>query len=78
MEKEGWKTMALVFMSLFIALLIGTTILLCAGLSIVEAEDECMYNICEEADYYTYNPATKVCICYSTQQDEPIRVELIE
>lgn len=66
MEKSGWKTLAIVFIILFIleTALFGT--LLYMGSQVVNNERVCAYEICSEATSYIYNDENKICECYKS------------
>ena len=66
MEKQGYKTLALVFILLFI---LENILFIVAYLQVVDEEDKtmiCYHEICQ--DYYDaeYDPTNEVCYCYTT------------
>lgn len=62
--ENKWKTIAIIFI---IITILETSILYWAwdtGTDIIENENECMYNICSEAETYIYYEYEQVCECY--------------
>jgi len=59
-----WKVTAMIFIALFI---IESIFLLWAynlGTSMIEKEQECIYNVCIDAETYYYNEYQEICECY--------------
>ena len=64
---NGWKVTAIIFIVLFIletAFFIG---ILSIGISDIEKENQCAYNVCDGSGYqsYIYYEFTGVCECYN-------------
>lgn len=72
MEKQGWKTLAIIFMSLTAVIIISVAYLMSIGTAVIAAEDECAYNVCEDHPKYYYDVYEKICYCYNSAGDTKI------
>jgi len=66
MEKQGWKTMALIFIFIFI---LENIFLVIGYIQITDEENktmECYYEVCEDYIEAEYDPYSKLCSCYVT------------
>jgi len=72
MEKTGWKTLAIVFISLFVLETIFGVWITSIGMNVINNEKECSNNICGEQIYdsYYYDEYKQVCTCFINH--EPI------
>jgi len=64
MKINGWKVAAIILGVIVIlqtSLFIG---LMKIGSDVIDKENECMYNICTEADTYYYDAYEGICYCY--------------
>ena len=66
MKKQGWKTLAIVFIVLFVLETALFVMLLAAGTASIEKESICAINICEDEKYtaYFYDDYENICYCY--------------
>ncbi len=66
MNKTTWKTLAIIFIILFILETLFIIWVWDYGTNLVEKENECVYNICsnEEYDSYIYDDVESICYCY--------------
>ena len=72
MEKTGWKTLAIIFIVLFVLETLLFTWLYSWGTEILEKEDMCAYNVCGddlEIIYYDYLDYEKLCECYDADMN---------
>lgn len=66
MEQTTWKTLAIVFMALFVLETIVMVWAFNAGTEMMDQEYECAINICgDEHDAFFYDEYAEVCYCYS-------------
>ncbi len=64
MTKNKWKTIAIIFITLFI---LETAFIVWAfnyGTDAIEKENECIYNVCQEAETYYFDSISSLCECY--------------
>lgn len=61
----SWKTVAIIFIILFVAETIIFVGLMNMGLDMVEKEKTCAYDICEDYYSYSYDDYEEVCYCYN-------------
>ena len=61
---NGWKATAIIFIILFV-LSIGV-MFWAYNLAVedIDKENDCIYNVCEESEYYIYHEFEGVCECY--------------
>ncbi len=67
-KTNGWKITAIIFIVLFI---VETSIVIWAIDSAYETmdnENECIYNICEDAESYRFDEYYNVCECYTDNE----------
>lgn len=68
MEKQGWKTVAIIFIILFI---IETIFLIYAyniGTRTIKNEQKCAYNVCADYSSYFYSNYDQMCYCYEEHE----------
>ena len=71
MEKEGWKTIAIVMVALWILTMVGVIMLGSYGMELVKAEEDCSA-VCymnDNAYSYFYDDYSDVCYCYDMKDD---------
>lgn len=80
MEKQGWKTLAIVCLAL---LIVETTLVVWVigiGMQDIENEEMCIYKVCEDADTYAY--VDGICQCYlydaMTGEETILRTEILD
>jgi len=67
---NGWKVTAIIFIVLFI---VETSLFIWAinvGSEMIDNENECAYNICEDYETYFYDDTDKMCYCYKNHELE--------
>ncbi len=67
MKNERWKTVAIVFICLFILETLIFIYLWSTGTEVIGNQNECAYNICDAPnthDAYAYDEYSKICYCY--------------
>ena len=65
---NGWRTLAIVFIILFI---LETAFLVWAmnlGTQAIENKQKCVYNTCAEYDGYYYDDTSTMCYCYTGKE----------
>ena len=87
MEKDGWKTLAIVFIiisAVLVIIIIVESIFLVSiifyELSLDEMEVECDVNICgqfEDYNSYVFDEYSEMCYCYGGQ-GEVLHREIVE
>ena len=73
MKNESWKTIAIIFICLFILETLTIIWLWSLGIEVIENQNECAYNICEVGevyDAYAYDEYSKICYCYNDGEVE--------
>ena len=71
MEKKGWKTLAIVFMSLFAVMVILSIWIVSLGVDSLTAEDMC-YEKCivlDDAVTYTFDDLDYSCNCFNENEE---------
>jgi len=66
MKEKGWKTLAIIFISLFVLETIGIIFLINLGNSTIDKKNECIaecMNFGEDATY-SFNMYDNICECY--------------
>ncbi len=66
--KNKWKTIAIIFIILFV---LETLFLIYAfnlANRIVSNENECLYNVCADYEAYFYDDYDEVCYCYEDNE----------
>ena len=65
MEKQGWKTLAIVFICLFLLVVLVSVYLFSMGVSMINKENECALNcdVMYDAIAYQYDYPTEQCYC---------------
>lgn len=67
MKDSTWKTLAIIFMCLFLIETIFFVWSFNLGTEMIENENECAINICDVGntnDAYSYDAYDKICYCY--------------
>ncbi len=68
MKNERWKTIAIIFICLFILETLVIVWFYNIGTESIENENECAYNICDVGNIheaYAYDETNKICYCYN-------------
>ena len=65
MAKNVWKIIAIISIIVAVLEFIILIYLFSSGTKIIENENECAYNICEEYDAYFYDSVEGLCYCYT-------------
>ena len=60
-----WKTIAIIFIVLFVIETIFFLYVWKSGTNYIELENQCLYNICEGYDSYSYDYYEEVCYCFT-------------
>jgi len=68
MKINGWKVAAIILGTFFVLQILLFIGLYNIGAAAIEKENECMYNICTEADTYYYDSYEGVCYCYKDNE----------
>ncbi|KKL49765.1 hypothetical protein LCGC14_1824450 [marine sediment metagenome] len=68
--KDKWKTIAIIFIVLFILETILFISLIKMGFNVQEEENICLIEICSDYDSYYYDPIQRICSCYVNGQVE--------
>ena len=68
MEKTGWKTLAIIFITLFVLVTLFLVWAFLVGTDMIDKEYECAYNICSETDSYIYYDYEEICECYTNNE----------
>lgn len=78
MEKKAWKTLAIVFIILFILETTFFAVVLYMGSKVINNEIECSNEICvgANASSYLYHDENRLCECYN-QSGEIIKQEYL-
>ena len=64
MDKKGWKTIAIIFIVLFILETILIIYSFNLGVGMIERENDCAYNICADYETYYYDDYEQLCYCF--------------
>ena len=59
-----WKTIAIIFIILFVIETVGVVWIFNLGYQAIEKESECAYNICEEQQTYNFDSVDNICYCF--------------
>jgi hypothetical protein len=71
----NWKTLAIVFIILFVVTLTIFIVLLSMGMQTIEYEDKCSYEVCYDADAYYYDYVNNKCYCYNDSiRSKPVTI----
>lgn len=64
--KNKWKTIAIIFIILFVLETLIVGIVFGIGNDIIEKERKCAYEVCEGSDFYKYDMNKEACYCYNS------------
>ena len=73
---NGWKITAIIFIIIFILETAFFIYSFNLGTEMIEKENECAYNVCNNYDSYAYDDYAEICYCYNDnelQHEEYIR-----
>jgi len=62
--KNPWKTVGMVFISLFVLQTLIFGWLMMEGTKIIKMEEECSINVCSEAETFYFDEYTRECYCF--------------
>ena len=65
---NGWKVTAIIFIILFIAETILFGYVYKLGADMIEKENECALNICQEGQTYYFDYVYDICYCYENHE----------
>ncbi len=68
--KEKWKTIAIIFIVLFVLETILFISLIKIGFNVQEEETICSIEICSNYDSYYYDSVQRICSCYTNGEVE--------
>ena len=64
MEKGAWKTIAIIFIIIFILQTSLVILIVKIALNDIAKEDECSINVCSDSDAYKFDTYESMCYCY--------------
>ena len=75
MEKSRWKTIAIIFIILFLIETLIVLAVISIGYDIIEKEERCEKDICSGSDvfYFDYDDYNEMCYCYDENGTEIIK-----
>ena len=72
MKKRGWKTLAIIFIAIFILETAFIAYAITLASEMTRQENECIINTCDGYDSFYYDINSEICYCF---EDDEVKVQ---